>query len=95
MVRLVEGSLVRPASTPCLNTGDTAQTADNMVPTLFADCHAADTHAPPPASTMLSQLDPESPAGIAQAVVALLTPMITEAVNNTVLKGLEQLHREL
>lgn len=40
-------------------------------------------------------MDPASPSSTAQAVVVLLTPIITEAVDHAILKGLEHLHKEL
>lgn len=52
---------------------DTAHAATNVAPAPFAESCAALGHMLPQALTTMPQVDPASPADIAQAVVTLLT----------------------
>lgn len=82
-----------PRSPP--QAGDTADAAANMALDDFSDGNTAQVPALPLVPSTPTQMDPTSPANIAQAVATLLTPMVTEAVDQAVLKGLEHLHKEL
>lgn len=91
----VECLLLFLASASKRVTGDTAPDAAKMAPITHtdsgasADCQQPQTHCAPAA------VDPASLAVIAKELVALLTLTITEAVDQAVLKGLEQLHHDL
>lgn len=97
MVHFVERSTAPVAPAPRLDTVDTAHaahTAANRVPTLSEELCTAGVPTIIQVPSAPAQMDPASPASIAQAVVALLTPMVTEAVDQTVINGLDHLHKE-
>lgn len=95
MDHFVERSTAQTAPAPPLQSGDTAHAAANMAPEDFSAVNTARVPALPLETSTLTQMDPASPASIAQAVVTLLIPMVTEAVDQAVLKGLEHLHKEI
>ena len=101
MDRFVERSYARVAAAATHTAGEPTADAGKMAATrtqaelLSAPDQTQPQLQPLTAPMPPAAIDPASPAGIAQAVVALLGPTLTATVDAAVHRGLEQLHIEV
>lgn len=88
MDHFVERSLPRSVLAPRSSSDGTVLPAAKLVPADNTDQGAAADCQQPLALSTLAMVDPASPAGTAQAVVPFLTPTLTVAIDQAVVKGL-------